>query len=364
MKQAFILISRKKLLNNYNFFKSKLAKDTKIITLVKANGYGMGDIQISSIIQDIGGDYLGVASTYEGIRLATNSIKIPIMILNPLVDTIEDIVKHNLEPTIINTQFIIALNKYLKENQIYNYPVHINIDTGMQIADITLEEITIFLELIRNNRHITIKSVFTHLAAADEPIHDQFTNDQINLFFTIASTIEQECGYKIFKHALNSWGIQRFSTNNFDMARLGIGLYGTGYENNQDSLFPVADFVAPIIHIKEAKGGTVGYGRHGKISENGDTIATICAGYADGIDRRLGNGAIRFSLNGRMVPTIGNICMDTTMLNISGVDAKVGDLVTIFGSAPHPNYIASILGTISYEVLTSVSSRVARIITD
>jgi alanine racemase len=364
MKQASLLISRKKLLNNYNFFKSKLAKDTKIITLVKANGYGMGDIQISSLIQEFGGDYLGVATTWEGIRLANNGIYIPIMVLNPLIDTIEDIVKHKLEPAVINITYLKSLIKFLESNRIYKYPVHINLDTGMQRAGVDIDQMQLFLKTIKETKNIHIKSAFTHLAAADEPQHDIFTQEQIDLFFGMTDEIEKCCGYSIQKHALNSWGIQRFNSTRFDMVRLGIGLYGTGYDNNQESLYPVADFVAPIIHIKEAKKGTVGYGRHGIISQNGDTIATICAGYADGIDRRLGNGAIKFLLNGKLVPTIGNICMDTTMLNISGIDAKIGDTVTIFGTNPHPNYVADILKTISYEVLTSVSNRVERVIID
>ena len=208
-----------------------------------------------------------------------------------------------------------------------------------------------------------VKSIFSHLAASDEPENDDFTLGQIKLFQQNAGTLSDSLGYKPMWHILNSAGIERFPQYQFDMVRLGIGIYGISALPGVQ-LAPVASLKCKILQIKHLKpeDGTVGYGRHGKIAAGGTVTATIPVGYADGIDRLLGCGRASFLLNGKRVPTIGNICMDMCMLDITGVEAKVGDTVTIFGKEPTISELAEILGTIPYEILTSVPRRIERVV--
>jgi alanine racemase len=210
---------------------------------------------------------------------------------------------------------------------------------------------------------VKVKSVYSHLAASDDPSHDEFTLGQIELFKANADKLTNVLGYKPLYHILNSAGIERFPQYQFDMVRLGIGIYGVSALPDV-KLSPVASFKCKILQIKTLNpgDGTIGYGRHGKISPEGTVIATIPVGYADGLDRHLSRGAGSFSLNGHRVPTIGNICMDMTMLDITGVEAEVGDTVTIFGADPTISELASVLGTIPYEILTSVPRRIERVI--
>ena len=219
-------------------------------------------------------------------------------------------------------------------------------------------------DYLKTCHSVRVRSVYSHLAAAEDPASDSFTKGQISMFRKNADSITEVLGYRPMYHILNSAGIERFPEYQFDMVRLGIGIYGVSALPGV-SLYPVASFKCKILQIKYLKpeDGTIGYGRHGHIAPDGTVIATIPVGYADGIDRRLGNGAVSFMLNGHRVPTVGNICMDMCMLDITGVDAEVGDTVTIFGDEPSATEIAGILGTIPYEIFTSVPRRIERIIT-
>ena len=225
------------------------------------------------------------------------------------------------------------------------------------------EEMSELTDFLKDCSAVKVKSVYSHLAASDDPSHDEFTLGQIELFKANADKLTAVLGYKPLYHILNSAGIERFPQYQFDMVRLGIGIYGVSALPDV-KLSPVASFKCKILQIKTLNpgDGTIGYGRHGKISPEGTVIATIPVGYADGLDRHLSRGAGSFSLNGHRVPTIGNICMDMTMLDITGVDAQVGDTVTIFGADPTISELASILGTIPYEILTSVPRRIERVI--
>jgi alanine racemase len=223
--------------------------------------------------------------------------------------------------------------------------------------------ITELVSFLKENTEIYVKSVFSHLAAADEKIHDDFTVSQIKYFEKIYNQVTTLLGYKPIKHILNSSGIERFTEFQFDMVRLGVGIYGTSYVD-ESKLKPAAQLKAPIVQIKTISEGSVGYGRKGKLEGKEKTIASIPLGYADGIDRHLSRGNASFMLNGKLVPTIGNVCMDMFMLDITGVPAKCGDLVTIFGDKPSAGDLAGILGTISYEIYTSVSERVQRVVAE
>lgn len=360
MPHSQLLISRSNLLYNFNFFKSKLLPSTKVLVLVKANAYGHGDTIISQMLEEFGADYLGVAFPNEGIKLKKAGIKLPIMVLTPGYDNFDSIVNQELEPSIFDLDSLKHFANSLKKSGKTDYPIHIKIDSGMNRVGFNKENILGLTQFLKTNPDIIVKSIFSHLAAADEKIHDQFTLSQINLFEEIFQDVTTMLGYKPLKHILNSSGIERFTEFQFDMVRLGVGIYGTSYVSNTE-LKPVATLKAPIVHIKEVTEGSVGYGRRGQIGDSAKIIATIPLGYADGIDRHLSRGNAHFLLNNRLVPTIGNICMDMFMLDISGVSAKCGDLVTIFGEKPSAGELAKILGTISYEIYTSVSERVQRV---
>ncbi len=361
MKHSQFTICKSNLYDNYCFFRSKISLSTKLLVLVKANAYGHGDIECSRLFEEFGADYLGVALPNEGIRLVKEGIKLPIIILTPGNDNFEEIIKYGLEPSIIDFPSACSFLKTLKKLGINSYPVHIKIDTGMHRVGFDKDEVPQLKELLVSNPQMRIVSLFSHLSSADEAKHDEFTNNQISLFKAMSSEIISVLDYKPMRHILNSSGTERFTEAQFDMVRVGVGIYGTSYVD-ETNLKPAGALQAPIVHIRKISEGTVGYGRHGLIGESPKVIATIPLGYADGVNRHLGRGSASFTLNGKRVPTIGNICMDTLMLDITGVEAKTGDIVTVFGDSPTAGEIAKILKTISYEVYTSVSPRVERVV--
>ena len=350
-------------LENYRYFRSRLEASTKLLVLVKANAYGHGAVQFASLMEEAGADYLAVAYPIEGIELRQAGIKSPVMVLTAGTDSFEQIVNYGLEPGIPNMYSLRVLCDVLQKRGINDFPIHIKIDTGMHRLGFMSDELPELMDFVKECRNVKIKSVYSHLAAADDPDCDDFTLGQIRLFRENADKLTAAMGYKPLYHILNSAGIERFPEYQFDMVRLGIGIYGvSALPGNQ--LSTVASFKCKVLQIKTLKpgDGTIGYGRHGKIADGGTVIATIPVGYADGLDRHLSCGKGRFLVNGHRVPTIGNICMDMTMLDVTGLDVKVGDTVTIFGEAPTITELAEILGTIPYEILTSVPRRIERII--
>lgn len=350
-------------LENYRYFRSKLEDSTKLLVLVKANAYGHGAVQFASLMEEAGADYLAVAYPIEGMELRQAGIKSPIMVLTAGTDSFEQIVNYGLEPGIPNMCSLRILCDVLRKRGITDFPVHIKLDTGMHRLGFMTDELQELLDFVRECRSVKIKSVYSHLAAADDPSCDDFTLGQIRLFRENADRLTSALGYKPLYHILNSAGIERFPEYQFDMVRLGIGIYGVSALPG-NHLSTVASFKCKVLQVKSLKpgDGTIGYGRHGKIAQEGTVIATIPVGYADGLDRHLSCGKGRFLVNGHRVPTIGNICMDMTMLDVTGLDVKVGDTVTIFGEAPTITELAEILGTIPYEILTSVPRRIERII--
>ena len=350
-------------LENYRYFRSRLEASTKLLVLVKANAYGHGAVQFASLMEEAGADYLAVAYPIEGIELRQAGIKSPVMVLTAGTDSFEQIVNYGLEPGIPNMYSLRVLCDVLQKRGINDFPIHIKIDTGMHRLGFMSDELPELMDFVKECRNVKIKSVYSHLAAADDPDCDDFTLGQIRLFRENADKLTAALGYKPLYHILNSAGIERFPEYQFDMVRLGIGIYGvSALPGNQ--LSTVASFKCKVLQIKTLKpgDGTIGYGRHGKIADGGTVIATIPVGYADGLDRHLSCGKGRFLVNGHRVPTIGNICMDMTMLDVTGLDVKVGDTVTIFGEAPTITELAEILGTIPYEILTSVPRRIERLI--
>jgi len=350
-------------MENYRYFRSRLEQTTKLLVLVKANAYGHGAVEFAAMMQRAGANYLAVAYPVEGIELRKAGISLPILVLTAGTDFFNEIIDNRLEPGIPNLYALQILCGILRQRGIKGYPVHIKLDTGMHRLGFMTSELAALTEFLKTCSEVKVKSVYSHLAVSEDPEQDAFTLGQISMFKENADRITAEIGYKPMYHVLNSAGIERFPQYQFDMVRLGIGIYGISALPGV-RLAPVASLKCKILQIKALKpeDGTIGYGRYGHIAPEGTVIATIPVGYADGIDRHLGRGNASFSLNGHRVPTIGNICMDMCMLDITGVDAKVGDTVTIFGADPTVNELADILGTIPYEILTSVPRRIERIV--
>lgn len=356
-------INLKGCLENYRYFRSRLDDSTKLLVLVKANAYGHGAVEFASLMEDAGADYLAVAYPVEGIELRQGGIKSPIMVLTAGTDSFEQIINYGLEPGIPNLYSLKVLCAVLEKRGLTDFPVHIKLDTGMHRLGFMTEEIADLMDFLRTCNTVKVKSIYSHLAAADDSECDDFTLEQVALFQQNADRIKEVLPYKPLYHILNSAGIERFPQYQFDMVRLGIGIYGVSALPG-NHLSPVASFKCKVLQVKtlQPSDGTVGYGRHGKIAADGTVVATIPVGYADGLDRHLSRGKGSFSVNGKRVPTIGNICMDMTMLDVTGLDVKVGDTVTIFGEDPTVSELADILGTIPYEILTSVPRRIERVI--
>lgn len=348
---------------NYKYFRSRLEDKTKLLVLVKANAYGHGAVEFATLMEDAGADYLAVAYPIEGIELRQAGIKSPIIVLTAGTDSFEQIVNYGLEPGIPNLCSLKELCSVLEKRGLHGFPVHIKIDSGMHRLGFMTDELKELEDFLKDCPYVKVKSIYSHLAAADDPSCDDFTEGQVSLFKNNADRLSEAIGYRPMYHILNSAGIERFPQYQFDMVRLGIGIYGVSAIPGNE-LAPVASFKCKVLQVKTLapSDGTIGYGRHGKIAPDGTTIATIPVGYADGVDRHLSCGKGRFSINGHRVPTIGNICMDMSMLDVTGLDVKVGDTVTIFGEDPTITELATVLGTIPYEILTSVPRRIERII--
>lgn len=347
--------------DNYRYFRSLLEPSTKLLVLVKANAYGHGAVEFAAMMQKEGADYLAVAYPVEGMELRKSGISLPILVLTAGTDYFNEIIDYRLEPGIPNLHALKTFCQILESRGITGYPVHVKLDTGMHRLGFMTDEIQEMTDFLKQCKSVRVKSLYSHLAAAEDPGSDDFTLGQIRMFEENTSRIIGEIGYRPMLHILNSAGIERFPQFQHDMVRLGIGIYGISALPGV-KLFPVASLKCKILQIKHLrpKDGTIGYGRHGQIAPEGTVIATIPVGYADGIDRHLGCGKASFSLNGHRVPTIGNICMDMCMLDITGVDAKVGDTVTVFGDDPTVSELADILGTIPYEIMTSIPRRIDR----
>ncbi len=346
--------------HNLQYFRSLLKPRTKLMVMVKAFSYGSGSFEIANFLQRKGVDYLAVAIADEGIALRKAGISLPILILNPDVANFELFVEYSLEPEIYSFRMLDSFYQIIK-NKIYNtYPVHLKINTGMNRLGFNETQVDELIERLEKYEKIFVKSVFSHLSGSSDDIFDDFTHKQINIFKTVSDKLSVKLGYKFLRHILNSAGIERFSEYQFDMVRLGIGLYGISALDN-NLLETISSLKTRIIQTFEVKKGeTVGYSRTWKASKD-SIIATLPIGYADGLNRRLSNGVGQVFVKNKLVPIVGNICMDLTMIDITGHDVHEGDEVIIFGDEITISQIAEKIGTIPYEVLTSISHRVKRV---
>ena len=346
---------------NYRYFRGLLKPTTKLLVLVKANAYGHGAVEFASMMQAEGADYLAVAMPIEGVELRKAGVSLPVLVLTAGTDFFPEIIDYKLEPGIPNLYTLSALCGALDARGITGFPIHIKLDTGMHRLGFMPEELPALETFLQSHPQVKVRSIYSHLCVAEDPAEDEFTLDQIRLFEQGAGELSDSLGYKPMWHVLNSAGIERFPQFQHDMVRLGIGIYGISALQSVH-LSPVASLKVKVLQIKTLASGTIGYGRHGHVAPEGTRIATIPVGYADGINRHLGCGHASFSVNGHRAPTIGNICMDMCMLDVTGIPCEAGDTVTVFGKDPTVSELAGILGTIPYEILTSVPRRIERII--
>ncbi len=351
--------------NNLNLYCSKLNSGTKMMVMLKAQGYGLGSVELAKLLENRNVDYFAVAYTDEGVELRKSGIKTPIMVLNPELDAIDKLIEFKLEPEVYSLSMLIKISKIYSISNLQNNPlkIHLKIESGMHRLGILDEEITMIIDLLKSESNIKVVGIFSHLAASDDATLDDFTRSQFLKFEKNYQLIESELGISTIKHILNSGGILRHSQYQLDMVRLGIGLFGYDSTNVlQSELQNTISLISKITQIKKVTSNeTIGYGRNGKLTRE-TKIAIVSIGYADGYARRFGNGRANVWIKGQFFPTIGNICMDMIMIDITdGNQIFEGDEVELMGEHISVNSMAEISQTIPYEIITSISNRVQRI---
>lgn len=360
--QTLLSINLNAIAHNLKQYRQLIMPSTKIMAMVKAFSYGSG-YPVANVLQFNKVDYLAVAYTDEGVELRKAGITLPIMVLNPEENTYSALIKYNLEPEIFSFSMLHSFKKYLESEAVDFFPVHIKLDTGMHRLGFEKNDTRALGMHLKNYKSFKVQSVFSHLVASDDEQQDDFTLQQANSFLQCCRELEEIIGYSFLKHILNTSGISRHRDLQMDMVRLGIGLYGV--ENNKamlSRLQNVTTLSTTISQIKKVKSGqTIGYGRKGKV-EKDSVIATVRIGYADGYPRNLSNGKGKMLVANKLMPVIGNICMDMTMLNITGMDSvQEGDEVIVFGENLPIQSLAKWSNTISYEIMTGISQRVRRV---
>lgn len=354
------------LADNVRYFKNRLKPETKLTCMVKAFAYGTGSIEIAQCLQEHGADYLAVAVCDEGVELRRAGIHLPIIIMDPETPALDTIIENNLEPNIYSFQSLENIIAAAEKAGMEYYPIHIKIDSGMHRLGFEWNDMPRLLGRLSQQKAVRVRSTFSHLCVADEPQWDEFTKEQIAAFSRCADFLIQGLSsqaayenHRPMKHILNSAGIERFTDYQFDMCRLGIGLYGFSFNGAQ--LRNVCTLKSTLLSVKTVrKGESIGYGRHTWLEEDRQ-VAVIPIGYADGFDRRLGNRKGEVVVRGQRCPVLGNVCMDLAMIDVTGTDAQPGDEAIIFGDQLPIEEMASKLETITYEILTGVSRRVKRV---
>lgn len=348
------------LVDNLNYYRNKLKPDTKIVCMVKASAYGAGSYEIAKTLEDQRVNYLAVAVADEGSELRKAGITSSIIIMNPEQTAFKTLFDYKLEPEVYSFHLLEELIKAAEREGITNFPIHIKIDTGMHRLGFAPAEIPRLVERLHKQTSVIPRSVFSHLVGSDTERLDTFTRRQIEVFEAAAAQLQEGFSFKIIRHICNTAGIQRYPGAQFEMVRLGIGLYGVDPFTNE-MLHNISTLRSTILQIHDVpKEETVGYGRKG-ILERDSRIAAVPIGYADGLNRHLGNGRGYCLVNGKKAPYVGNICMDVCMIDVTDIDCREGDKVIIFGDDLPVTVLSDLLDTIPYEVLTSVSNRVKRV---
>lgn len=359
--ETILEVNLNALVDNFNYYRSLMKPETKLVCMVKADAYGAGAVEVSKTLQDHRVDYLAVAVADEGVTLRKNGITCNIIIMNPEMTAFKTMFDYDLEPEVYSFRLMDALIRAAEKEGITNYPVHIKLDTGMHRLgfdpDKDIDEV---IDRLKHQNAIIPRSVFSHFVGSDSDEFDDFSASQFEKFQRAADKLQAAFGHKILRHIANSAGIEHFPERQLDMCRLGIGLYGVNPRNN-NMINNVSTLKTTILQMRTVPADeTVGYSRKGKLSQD-SVIAAIPIGYADGLDRHLGNGRGYCMVNGCKAPYVGNICMDVAMIDVTGINCKEGDMVEIFGNNLPVTVLSDALDTIPYEVLTSVSNRVKRI---
>jgi alanine racemase len=348
--------------HNLSFYKSKLKPTTKMMVMVKAFGYGSGGFEIAKLLEHHKVDYLGVAFADEGIALKNAGIMLPIMVLNPETTSFSAIIQYKLEPEIYSLKGLNSFLKIAEKRKLKHFPIHIKLDTGMHRLGFEEAALDELIATLKGNKFVTVKSILSHMATSDDLEQQDFAHSQIDLFEKLSSKLMAELQIKPIRHILNTSGISNFPESQYDMVRLGIGLYGVSNDaEEQKYLENVGTLKSIISQIRLIQAGeSVGYGRR-FIAEKPTKIATIPIGYADGISRHWGNGIGFVTINNQKATIVGSICMDMLMADITEINCKEGDSVIVFGESPTVTFMANQLKTIPYEILTSISQRVKRV---
>lgn len=358
--ETILEVNLSALVDNVRYFRSLMPTTTRLTCMVKAFAYGAGSVEVSKALQQCKMvDYLAVAVADEGVELRKAGITLPIIIMDPEVAALDLIIENNLQPNIYSFQVLDDIIHAAEAKGLESLPVHIKIDSGMHRLGFYQEDMPKLIARLQGQKAVRVASVFSHLAGSDEAQFDAFTHEQANYFNTCATQLQTAINYPIIKHICNTAGIERFPEYHSDMCRLGIGLYGLSFAHA--TLRNVCTLKTTILSIKTVPANaTIGYGRHTTLSEDRQ-IAVIPIGYADGFDRRFSNYGGEVLVRGKRCPVVGNVCMDQAMIDVTGTDAQVGDAVEVFGDRLPLEELAAKLGTITYEILTSVSRRVQRI---
>ncbi|MGB3590226.1 MAG: alanine racemase [Nonlabens sp.] len=349
--------------HNYHYLRSTVKERVLFMAVVKANAYGHGMVQVAQKLEMLGANYMAVAYVSEGITLREAGIKLPILILHPQRENLEKCVSHCLEPVLYSREMMEAFYALAQAEQLQAYPVHLEVNTGLNRIGIDWQEWEAIKPLIDQVQHVEVRGFQSHLAASEDLGEQAFTLRQLQAFHKAAAQLENYLGRQVIKHTTNTSGILNYESAHYDMVRSGIGLYG--YSNNptlHKQLIPVARLVSKISQLRIIhQGETVSYNR--EFTARQDThIAVVAIGHGDGIDRRHGNGRLEVIVHGQLAPTLGVICMDMFMVDVTHIDqVQVGDDVVIFDRKHPANLIASNAGTISYEVLTGIRGRVPRV---
>ena len=359
--ETILEVNLNALVDNFNYYRSLMKPETKLVCMVKADAYGAGAVEVSKTLQDHRVDYLAVAVADEGVTLRKNGITCNIIIMNPEMTAFKTMFDYDLETEVYSFRLMDALIRAAEKEGITNYPVHIKLDTGMHRLgfdpDKDIDEV---INRLKHQNAIIPRSVFSHFVGSDSDGFDDFSASQFDKFQRAADKLQAAFSHKILRHIANSAGIEHFPERQLDMCRLGIGLYGVNPRNNK-MINNVSTLKTTILQMRTVPADeTVGYSRKGKLSQD-SVIAAIPIGYADGLDRHLGNGRGYCMVNGCKAPYVGNICMDVAMIDVTGINCKEGDMVEIFGNSLPVTVLSDALDTIPYEVLTSVSNRVKRI---
>lgn len=355
-------IDAKALLHNLNYFKQKLQPSTKILAVVKAFGYGSDGVQVAKFLEDKV-DYFAVAYTNEGIALREAGVKTPILVLHPQIPNLKLVIDYRLEPNLYNFKIFDAFLQLADHAPLMNYPVHIKFNTGLNRLGFWHTDIPTIISSLKETNHVKVQSLFSHLAASEDLEEQDFTINQINNFAYIVQQFYKHLGYEPMLHILNTSGVVNYAKAQFDMVRVGIGLYGFGNDTQETAHLKNTHNLKSIIsqiHIIQP-GETIGYNR-AFVAKRLTKSATIPVGHADGLSRKLGNKKGYVRINNQKAKIIGNICMDMIMVDVTKIDCTEGDDVIIFNSQEMLQAIADVSETIVYETLTAISQRINKVL--